>query len=89
MLTIHNQLHHQKRHETSFSIVHEVAIAHPFLGFTADYTLLVGFPSSREERFLCCCVVAEVIEQVLDDNAGLGEHDGLLVWRGVRGLDGQ
>lgn len=85
--TIHNQLHDQKRHETALSIVHEVPIAHPFLCFSANYTILGILPPGREERFLC--IGAEVIEQVLDDNTRFSQHNGLLVWSGIRGLDSQ
>lgn len=80
-LTVVDESHHQERHQTTFSVVHEITVAHPFLALSADLALASGHIALGHQGGI---PLAEVIAQILDDGARLGQDHRLV---GARGLD--
>lgn len=76
--TTQQQPHHQIRHQTPLGIMHIIPIPHPRLRLPAHLPFLPTLvPRRREPR-------PEMVNEVLDDEARFGEHEG----RGGWGRDG-
>lgn len=73
-LTVVDQGHNQEWHQTALNVVHEIAVAHEFLALATDLTLTTGDIALGNERRLH---LSEVIAEILDDSAGLGQNQGL------------
>lgn len=80
-LTVVDESHHQERHQTTLGVVHEIPVAHPFLALSTDLALATGLIALGHQGGI---PLAEVIAQILDDGARLGQDHGLV---GARGLD--
>lgn len=74
-LTIHNQLHHKKRHQASFRVVHKIPIPHPFLRLAAYLALFAGRIPCGDEVF--AIPGPEMLAQVFDNKCRLGDDDGV------------
>lgn len=66
--------------------MHEVAIAHPLLALAADLALVALEVASGDKRRTS---LAEVIDEILNDRARLGQHHGLGSIGGLDGDDGR
>ncbi|KAG2010879.1 hypothetical protein GB937_007423 [Aspergillus fischeri] len=78
--TIHDELHLDRRHETSLCVVHKVPIAHPGVCFAAYLALAPGFIALWNEVGVRS---TEMVEEVLDDGGRLDKDHG----GGIRWLD--
>jgi hypothetical protein len=58
--TAHYYPNYEDRHEGAFRIVHVVAVTHPFFGFAANLSFLVGFIAGGYE----CCSLSEVVYEI-------------------------
>lgn len=81
-LTVVDQSHYQKWHQTTLGIVHEVAIPHPFFGLAAHFPLFAGGVPLWYEGG---AGAAKVVDQVLHDRTGFSQHERLC---GIRCFDG-
>lgn len=71
-LTVHDKLENKERHQRPLGVMHKVAIAHPLLGLGADLALQPGAVAGGDQL-----VAPKVVAEVLDDDAGFGQHQRL------------
>lgn len=77
-LTANDKSEDKEWHDTSFGVVHVVAITNPFFGFCAWLAFFASRVPTWDQ------LGAEVVDQVLDDGTSFSDDD----WRAFRALDG-